>query len=179
MLLSIIGVSQMVYEYNHSETFDLMLQEALRTIEKYDTNTLIVKSGGSCWSDHIAVVLFLQGKIRHLSLHLPCNILYDDKSEQYTFDASNQSGCMLNARFKEFSDVMGRNCIKDIVDAVRMGCKYTVYNGFFARNRVVAECDVLIAYSMGKSKPEKGGTLYTWNQCKALTKQNICIKTLK
>jgi len=46
-----------------------------------DAKEATLVSGGAAWADHIAVVVFLLGNCKSLSLHLPC--AWDVLREQY------------------------------------------------------------------------------------------------
>lgn len=60
---------------------------------------------------------------------------------------------------------MGYNTLQQI-DSVSKEVK--VYSGFHARNKGIAICDILIAYTFASGvEPEGGGSGHTWGQCKA------------
>lgn len=125
-------------------------------------------SGGAAWADHLAVQLFLDGHVSHLTLHLPAPMT-DKFHGPYKSAAS-----AANYYHQTFSERIGVDTLAQIVQASEMpGCTGSVqpeqagYGGMFARNAVVAkEAEGILAYTFGGGKePADGGTLDTWNKC--------------
>ncbi|AGF85463.1 hypothetical protein QJ854_gp319 [Moumouvirus goulette] len=129
---------------------------------------IILVSGGSSWSDHIAVSLFLTGEFNQLHLYLPVD--YDKNFSKYY---NNYQGSLLNSLHENFGKKINKNTLQDLKLAMtKNNCKLMVYNGFFKRNTAIANsCDHIIAFSLS-DKPS-GGTLDTWNKIKHDNKINI------
>lgn len=164
-------------KFTSSALFDRMVER----VEKVLTDDLklplpfrFLSSGGSAWSDHVAVALFLAGKARHLLLELPCK--WDkDKS---CFDCKSEEGQRLNQLHRAFSRVRGVDSLAEIQAAMKLpGFMYQVRRGFHRRNDALAkECMYLIALGWSETdKPESGGTLYTWDKCKRLSHRRIFV----
>ncbi|AQN68184.1 hypothetical protein [Saudi moumouvirus] len=131
-------------------------------------NEITLVSGGSSWSDHIAVSLFLTNKFNQLNLYLPVD--YDKNLSKYY---ENYQGSLLNSLHEKFSEQIKKDTLKDLKIAMtKYNCKIIIFNGFFKRNTAIANnCDHLIAFNL--SDIPSGGTLDTWNKVKHENKINI------
>lgn len=130
-------------------------------------------SGGAAWADHLAVHLFLSGHVSRLTLHLPAPFSFGG-SPRFA-GGRGSSGSAANYYHKLFSEVLGKNSLREIEEAGSMpSCDITTqkatpgYGGMFARNKLVAgAADLLLAYTFGKGEePLDGGTKNTWDLCK-------------
>ena len=130
--------------------------EAIIALKLKPENVCLV-SGGAAWSDHVAVKLFQKGGFGDLELHLPC------AWQKTRFDPENSFGIRSNELHAEFSEKMEIDSLKEIQLS---GAEIHEHQGFFPRNNQIAKAPYLIAFSWGVSKPEEGGTKYTWNKCK-------------
>jgi hypothetical protein len=174
------------------EIFENMLRIARKWIAECGTpiDEIDLISGGSGWSDHVAVILYMESynidttrvpaarsaaaaRFRSLKIHLPEGIIEDcatfvarDSNPMNRNDHYSRSpGEMLNSIHRDFGRAIGRNTIKDILDC---GANLSVHGGGFkARNRVIArDCTHMLAFSWAPgSAPIDGGTLDVWNKC--------------
>jgi len=158
------------------KTLYLMMLETRRIIEEefgLDDSQVCLVSGGSSWSDHIAVRLFLSGTFGGLRLHLPTRW-------RKGFDDS-KTGKAISYYHSIFSNAVKSNTIGEIQLALDKGGVGLEYQGFFERNDGIArESDYMIAFSFGEGKePEKrSGTYYTWSRCKGV-RRHVEIEKLK
>lgn len=146
--------------------------KSLTFVDKYieslkipkDNITLI--SGGSSGMDHIAVMLYLQGKSGSLRIHLPCPV--DIKNSRFisTSKYDKSASDTLNTLHGDFSKMIGVDTMKQLCSLYNdRNCVITTSLGFFKRNDIVAkESELLIALSKGRDSPSDGGTKYTWNK---------------
>lgn len=131
------------------------------------TDTLV--SGGAAWADHLAVAMFLEGRVNALTLHLPApmNASLFAGPDKSAASAANYYHSM----FKKNTGVDGG---KQILEAISLGAKVTYqpqapgYAAMFSRNALVAKgSDSVIAYTFGTGdEPADGGTKNTWDQMK-------------
>ncbi len=142
-------------------------QKMIDVLPKYLPGNSIVYSGGASFADHIAVLFYLADQISTLYIYAPCNWDFDKKEfyDNGMYDWRTNPGRTANMYHRKFSNVIGRNSLFDIDNAVKKGAKYIVKNGFHDRNSEIAKCDILIAYSFGIDEPNDGGTLDTWRKC--------------
>jgi hypothetical protein len=157
-------------------------------------------SGGSAWSDHVAVRLFIDSALHHLAtsskedkeiirvsgltLHLPCDFEMDSKNPRFKDTGSSSwmtnPGRYLNELHKKFSQVCGISSLVDIFTALKLGATCTVSSGFHARNALVAQSQFVLAWTWSSTQvPQDGGTLHTWNLAKKATKRHVSFDSLK
>jgi len=136
---------------------------------KVTPDTVLV-SGGAAWADHIAVKLFLDGKVAGLILHLP----YPETVQEGTGVISRAEEI---ARYyhKMFSEKVYGNpeaSIDQIEEAIQKGARVTYSEGrksdFFVRNEKIARdaTDGMIAYTFDplEDGPNDSGTGHTWSK---------------
>jgi hypothetical protein len=149
--------------------WDWMCQDALTRIRK----GAHVVSGGAAWADHIAVWLFMTGHAGELTLHLPAPIT--SINDRHWFEGpAKGSAAAANYYHSQFGLLIGKDTIKQIVNAAgRLACHGTIqpvsagYGAMFARNKLVSECEQMLAYTFGQGNvPADGGTKDTWDKCK-------------
>jgi len=118
-------------------------------------------SGAAAWSDHLAVNLYLEGKVDELTLHLPA--IFNHKYNQFE---GEQDGRVANYYHHKF----GMKCymqkdatLKEIGAAIDKGAITTTNQGFFVRNKLVArDADMMIACTFGeRNRLRDGGTAHT------------------
>ena len=159
------------------ETWEKMYQDAARRVQPTDT----LVSGGAAWADHLAVKLYLEGKVANLTLHLPAPFK-DGKFE----GGYGTSGGAANYYHEKFSAELGINTRTQIERAILKGAKVTeepVANGYDAmknRNSMVAkESTHMLAYTHGEgNRPADGGTMDTWNKASHAQRQHVPIQDL-
>lgn len=114
-------------------------------------------SGGSAWSDHVAVQVVLRNpEVGGLQLELPAE--FGDGR----FDVGTGDGLRLNQLHRQYQAIMGVDALAEVALVMSDArCAVRVHRGFFARNDVVAkESDRIVALGLG---PEMmSGTRYTW-----------------
>jgi hypothetical protein len=154
-----------------------MLKDAESRITSNDT----LISGGAAFADHIAVKLFLEGKVAGLKLRLPAKI----KDGKFV-GAYGTAGRTANYYHAPFSKLLGVDTIAEIEQAIKKGAEVTYETetsnkAMFIRNEKVAkESNAMIAYTYGEgNEPADGGTKDTWNKSKYLDKTHISINKIK
>ena len=148
MRIAVIGCSG----NKHSLTLDQYYKAKEILLSKIQFDDCLI-SGGSSWMDHLAVELFLENRVRNLLLYLPCSII---KNNSFV-------NPLLNSLHIEFSKVLGRNSVKDILLAQSQGAQLSYSNGFYARNaKIASNCDVMYAFSPYLDE----GTKHTFELCR-------------
>jgi hypothetical protein len=167
------------------QLFERMVEQANRVIDDVfqlgdDKSNVVLVTGGSPWSDHVAVNLWLnhRDEFAGLTLHLPCQ--FDSKSKQ--FDPDDDCGAYLNTLHKQFSAKMGSSfdSFDELARIAELGATFDYQGrGFSERNRLVSECDYLIAFTWSDTDtPKQGGTLETWNFSPCRNKVHITLGSL-
>lgn len=166
--LAIIGTAGRKYKLR-KKNFQTMYSIACEKVKDLKQKNLTIHaiSGGSAWTGHISVKLYIEKKIDRLTLHLPCK--WDGKQCKFkeTLDPKC-TGKSANKYFKQFSDQMGRNMLEDIDIVIEnKQSNIHIWDGFFKRNdKIAEECDMMICFGIkGTVRPTSGGSLYTWNKC--------------
>ncbi len=169
MKIAIIGSRDLSGSVSFKDMVEMTKKEILKLCPKGDCELV---SGGSSWADFIAVVLRNELIDSSLTLYLPSR--FEAGKFEFTKNGGN-SWSTLN----DLHDAFHKQTMIDSLDEMRCTSlldrvKYEVYPGFLNRNdRIVENCDHLIALSHGRNKPDSPGTLYTWN--KASEKNRIHI----
>jgi len=150
-----------------------MLKDAESRVNPNDT----VISGGAAFADHIAVRLFLDGKVAKLKLRLPAKI----KDGKYV-GAKGTAGGTANFYHEKFSKLLGTNTVAEIEAAIAKGADVSYETeisnkAMFDRNKkVAAESNSMIAYTYGEgTEPADGGTKNTWDTAKYNEKTHVQI----
>jgi hypothetical protein len=153
-----------------------MIADAESKVNNYDT----LISGGAAFADHIAVRLFLDGKVNGLKLKLPAKI----KNGKFVGERGTAGGTA-NYYHSIFSKLLGVNTISEIEEAIEKGADVTYESeisnkAMFIRNEKVAkESDSMIAYTYGKGNvPADGGTKNTWDLAKYSDKIHVNIGSI-
>lgn len=169
-----------------AETFEKMCQKCeeivismMKNNEINENSKLTFVSGGSSWSDHVAIRMYLKFFDSKLILHLPCKFsdnLFDDNG---LLDWKLNPGYRLNLYHETFTKKVGYDTLKELQFAAdSSGVKMHVHGGFFERNNEIAKVSNLIAFSFSDDIPSSRGTLYTWKKSAATRKININISKL-
>lgn len=146
-----------------AQLWDKMLADARTRVHPSD----VLVSGGAAWADHLAVALFLEGRVAGLKLHLPAPL------KGKGFDGPQGSAASAANYYHEmFSKATGLRSLDQIHEAIARGGKFTEqppakgYGAMFARNKIVAEAsEAVLAYTFGEGQePADGGTKNTWDQ---------------
>lgn len=152
-------------------------------------------SGGAAVSDHLAVLLFLDGAARSLTLYLPEH--FDLESRRFLERGQRSCGAISNYYHRRFSERLhqsltderlepetGRNqsnmsaynSLCHIRIAADFGARLVVVPGFFQRNIPVGRVDRLVAFTFGSGDaPADGGTAHTWRHSTATEKIHVSI----
>ena len=143
--------------------FDAMCAIASELIVQLGENNYPIThlvSGGAAWADHVAVRLFLDHKVKHLRIFMPCE--WDNGSFKDTHIPQN-AGETANYYHKQFHNATRINSLSEIQSAKTEGAELIAVNrGFYARNALVAKSDCLLAMTFGnKSEVKDGGTAHT------------------
>jgi len=165
--------------------FLIMLEHAYTLVED-PLGDVHLYSGGAAWADQLAVELYMQGIVKHLTLFLPAPITYQNRF--WEGGNINKPGDGRTANYYHmlftqaaYNQTDGLNqslfSVQRISDAGIKGANLQVNkNGFWARNSQVAEHadDTLIAYTWGKTgRPTDGSTLDTWHKNHAHNKIHV------
>ena len=173
MILGVIGTAGRggLHKLFSANRMDSMVNAVCNIATKNKVTGLI--SGGAAFSDHVAVLVSWQLKL-HLTLALPCaydmvNGVYVDTGVR---DFRTNPGGTANYYHRLMSQVTsGKYEVGQIKRLVEHGlATLEVYNGFFARNTVVAaKSNILVAFTFSSdanpNEPADGGTKDTWDKC--------------
>ena len=119
-----------------------------------------------CYTDHIAVQLFILEDVGSLTLHFPCAW---DGAKFCDDGCKGNPGATANKLHKHFTTAIHEDSLKQIDDAIQLGAIIKVHKGFLQRNYFVAKSEYLIAFTWGKEDvPKEGGTLDTWKKCQGM-----------
>lgn len=137
-----------------------------------------LQSGGAAWADHLAVDVFNDKKAASLTLHFPASFYHRDGEACASFRATADAW-VANRYHKAFSASTERCSPGEIENALALGARHTVSNGFHARNILVGQCDWLIAFTFGEGAvPKAGGTRHCWDHSTAPKKTHIPLGSL-
>ena len=107
-------------------------------------------SGGSAWSDHLAVGGFLDYPEMKLVLHLPCKWTGIQFLDSGSYDWRLNPGRSINNYHHTFSDKVEINSLGEIQQAISKGAIiHDEYKGFHDRNLAVGKlisCLPLLSY---------------------------------
>lgn len=167
VIVGIIGTAGRDKSQNYTvDLFNKMVSVCKYMLANLQEITLV--SGGAAWADHVAVRLYLDGYVSKLILHLPCNWDNGKYYDNGSSDWRTNPGKMANNYHQKFSQILCTNSLEEINRAIEKGAEVHIHRGFHARNTLVAKCDYLIALTWSDTDtPAAGGTLDTWNKCKA------------
>jgi hypothetical protein len=128
-------------------------------------------SGGAAWADHVAVKLFLDKKVPHLLLFIPCKFVGGSYEDEFRAEIpfhgkkGNQRsiGGTMNYYHQRFKIVTGINSLSQIQTAKNEGAELLpCRGGFYGRNAMVAKSDFILAMTFGNKRLVKeGGTADT------------------
>ena len=154
------------------------------------TPEVVLVSGGAAWADHVAVQLFLEGKVSGLILHLPAEI--NPKTGMFYDGGYGSVGYTANRLHRAFAKKMDmssdRATLEEISKAIEMGATVTYGDGeapssvgwgeeseFKKRNSKVAADTTAGVFAFtfdpktgksGMTEPGDGGTKDTWYKIK-------------
>ena len=140
----------------------------------------VLVSGGAAWADHVAVQLFLDGKVGGLVLHLPAELIVG-KDGKLTFKnagypSAGSTANYYHSLFDKALKVESGSSLRQIQEAIDRGAVVTFGDGtqgnegMKTRNSLVARDarDVLVAMTfdpnMRTQNPKDGGTADTWRK---------------
>ena len=162
--------------------FAAMVERVGKTVRTTD----VLISGGAAWADHVAVQLYLDGKVGGLVLHLPGNIDTvqlpgENPRLQFRNGGINTAGSTANYYHDSFATAIGMkpgDTLAQIQQAIDKGAVVTFGDGegpsvstkemispFIARNRWVAQDAttglVTLTFNPSADGPADGGTANT------------------
>lgn len=107
------------------------------------------------------------GEVGSLTLHLPVKWDQTKYHDNANKDIWKNPGRSANKLHKQFSQKLDEDTLEQIDNAIIMGARYFVHDGFQKRNTEVAKSNYLIAFTWGDcfEQQKKGGTLDTWTKC--------------
>ncbi len=153
------GYAPSIHELTR-ELYAYMLTTTKNHIQtKHPNEHVVLFSGGSAWSHHVALDLFLGGWVKGLVLYLPC--AFDLKRKRYI---SSDTGNLMNQCHRLFAEIIGRDTLAEIGLAIHMGARVLVFDGGSKRNMALAqECDSMICFSWSTdAQPNQGASYETW-----------------
>ena len=140
----------------------------------------VLISGGAAWSDHVAVRLFLDGKVGGLVLHLPAKIIAGPGGkltfENGGFNTAGSTANYYHSLFNKALKIESDASLKQIQEAIDRGATVTYGDGtrgnevMKERNSLVARDarDFLVAMTFDpdteRQMPKDGGTADTWRK---------------
>lgn len=175
--VGIIGVSGR--NINHNVTEEHMKWMAdnvecyIKDVLETTNDKIILVSGGSACSDHVAVQLYLEGGFAGLELYLPTKFNLSTKKFETTHE-----GNILNFLHSKCKTKTGRDVLSELSEAItNPNVKVVIGKGFFARNTMIAEIsDHLLAFTFGEGDtPIDGGTYDTWKKTKHHNKLHLSL----
>jgi pyoverdine/dityrosine biosynthesis protein Dit1 len=176
--IGIIGSCGKNGKKSNPQSYQRMINLATNSVKHYKDKgfNVILVSGGSALSDHVAVDLYLEGFVDSLILYLPCE--WNESKCQFvenSNDPKEDPGKFLNFLHKKFGDEVHKNSLKEIQLAIDKGAKIYTGCGFLSRNIQIANTvDTLIAFTFDTVMTP--GTHHTWTHCNIDDKIHILIK---
>jgi len=166
---------------NHFEAMCECARLLLQQFKESDYGLDTLVSGGAAWADHVAVKLFLNKEIPKLKLFFPCQFLggvvgFDPTPlNEHERQKGYSTGEVANRYHAAFTRKVGFNSLNDLEQAVQQGATVVVpKGGFFGRNALVAQSDIILAMTFGdkewvkdgggrdkEGNPKLGGTAHT------------------
>ena len=154
------------------DDFERMKTTAIAAIETlgFTLADAVLVSGGAPWADHVAVSLFLDGKVAGLHLHLPGKLEVDKQTIQIKpLNDSRAANCLtISSYHHRFKKITGLDSLAQIQQAIDQGATVEQHAGYFKRNDAIArDCTALVALHTIRKHPSKqsnGGTVYTFNK---------------
>ena len=154
------------------EVYFRMLEDARRRVQEIqpDPQALELVSGGAAWADHLAVLLFLQGVARKLTLFLPTALTSTGFYVERPGRWQENPGGTANYYHRQFTTKIraaqpGSTWASHLdLQALpgRAGVTLDIGTGFLERNTTLARyvgTDHLLAYTLGLGdEPADGGT---------------------
>ena len=152
-----------------------MYGQLISDLQIWDGAEIMLVSGGAAYADALAVRAYLDHFVPNLTLHLPAEF----KNSKYIETGDKMSpGRIANWYHFKFQQKTGVAGLIQIQKAIDEDAIVTVSSGFHARNTLVADVDVVIAWTFGTHSSlniqdaseaglKDGGTLDTWNKSKA------------
>ena len=167
MRVAIIGTAGRKEDLSKLDPFSylLMLSICSSFIHGIGEKVTLV-SGGAAWSDHLAVLMYLDNKKGFsLELNLPApfeNGQYRETCQKFcTGKTTNYYHRQFSSNIGNNNNLKGFNSLDQLARAIETS-KVNVCNGFKERNTLVANSDVLIAFTFGnKNVVKPGGTADT------------------
>ena len=146
----------------HFEAMYIIAEKLINDCRKINYPITTLVSGGAAGADHVAVKLYLDNKVPHLRLFLPCAF------EGGTFYDNGKSGIenpggTANYYHHLFQRNTRINSLTELIIAKSRGAEFiNVEKGFYARNALVAKSDFLLAMTFGnKNEVKDGGAAHT------------------
>jgi len=158
------------YEYNilsvkHLEYMVTKVEDFIKNTLNTTNNNIILVSGGSAWSDHVAVQLYLSSDFGGLELYLPAR--FDLNLNK--FENTNE-GNRLNSLHEQFEKKTKCSIFNELYLSITdPNIKVVIEKGFLQRNTMIAKNnDYLIAFTFSTNDlPTNGsGTFDTWHKTK-------------
>lgn len=146
------------------DKLEWMRKVVLRQIRAWglDPTNVCLVTGASAWTDHVGVLLFLEGAVGGLHL-VSCKF---DERERVFVNSGDGTHRGLNDAHEKMSRVTGSDSRAEIAEALSRGATHeATHCGFLERNTHVAASPYLIAFTLQGRTPNTAGTRDTWNKC--------------
>jgi len=146
----------------HFEAMCLVAEGLLEQFAEsgYPITTLV--SGGAAWADHVAVKLFLDKKVPHLRIFMPCEFEGGTYHDTGVRNPHENPGGTANYYHKKFQTATNINSLTQLQIAKAEGAELINGKNFHARNALVAKSDFILACTFGNGPEVKeGGTADT------------------
>lgn len=155
-------------------SLDHLMRMYAQTLEHVAAEDDVV-SGGAPYGDHVAVMLWLAGKCRSLTLYLPAE--FGNLPPYGLRFQGHPDAKVINRYHLLFSQRCGIDSFSHIDWARQAGARLVVVPGFKNRNMPVGDVDRLVAHTFATGAvPKDGGTRHTWNHSRATTKIHLPIR---
>lgn len=163
------------------QLFERMTELALETMaEKFhlDPKSCHVVSGGSAWSDHVGVDLFLRSKVAGLKLHLLAPVT------EGRFTSLRQSRVVcniingINKYHGLFSSIIQRNTFEDLTRAIDTNSDNNIvtHKSLFPRNsQLASEASHVIAFVWKRPDPVTTGDIIKRCRRNKIPTENIVL----
>lgn len=138
----------------NSTIYAAMVKHAEDMVIRRQVDCLV--SGGAAFSDHVAVTLFLNKKVKSLILFMPA--LFKDGEYVARNGVKNNDAITANKYHRNFSKKCSLDSLADIDKAINKGATVEFLDGYKQRNlEVAAIANNILAYTFGNSVSSEFG----------------------
>ena len=161
--LSIIGTygeggDSKILSTKHFDAMYLIAEELVTQINDSGYSLTHLVGGGSVWTSHLSIKLFLNKKVSNLRLFLSAE--FQDgtyKDNGIINDLLKNPGGVANYYHHQFQRTTGINSLSEIELAKRYGAELILVDNYYARNALIAKSDFILACTFGNKNEVKEG----------------------